>query len=164
MAADHYCTLDDVNARVPQSPFTPTSRPTAAIVEEWIDDVATEMDATLGNIGYVTPVIAGDKALAVLRLICVYGVLGLAQAARGTAVSTSVKAGTNEVKNIWIQLYEQRMKALADPQNPFELSDAPRTAEQLEKQPENVLRSFVQSVSDPAYDPDNPVVTRYQVL
>lgn len=166
MAADHYCTLEDLNQLAPQAPFSTTSRPSAVAVTAWIDDIALEMDASLANVGYVVPVVGGPLALQLLRRISSYGALGLAQASRDTGVTTAVSASGKEVENIWSQKYTQRMKALTNPQDPFELPDAPRTSEQLEKQPENVLRSFVQGVTDdPSYDPTvAPEIQRYQVL
>lgn len=163
--ADHYATLEDVNGMVPQVPFTPTSKPSNSTVNAFIDDIALEMDASLANVGYVVPVVSGTKALQLLRRICAYGALGLAQACRDTGVTTAVNASGKEVENIWSQTYRARMKALCNPQDPFELPDAPRTNEQLQKQPDQVLRSFVQGVTDDtSYDPNAPVVSRYQVL
>jgi len=165
VAADHYATLDDVNALVPQQPFSASSKPSDAAVTRFIDDIALEMDASLGNVGYAVPVVAGVKALQLLRRICAYGALGLAQAARDTGVTTAVSASGREVENIWSQKYRASMKALCNPQDPFELPDAQRTNEQLQKQPDNVLRSFVQGVTDDSsYDPNAPVVSRYQTL
>ena len=164
--ADHYCVSGDVNNYAPQVPFSATSKPTLTSVTGFIDDIANDMDTVLSNIGYVTPVVAGPKALQWLRKTCAIGTLALAQATRDTGVTTAVSASGKEAKNIWQQLYEERMKAIGNPQDPTELSDAPRNAEQLQKQPENVLRSFVQGVTDdPNYDPTvAPEVTRYQVL
>lgn len=163
--ADHYAAIDDVSAYSPQVPFTATSKPSETMVTAFIEDVANDMDTVLSNIGYVTPVVSGPKALQWLRKTCALGALGIAQAARDTGVTTAVNASGREGKNIWQQMYESRMKAIADPQDPTELPDAPRTNEQLVKQPDSVLRSFVQGVTDdPDYDPDAPVVSRYQTL
>jgi hypothetical protein len=164
--ADHYATLDDVNAYVPQSPFGPTSKPSDAAVTAWIEDVAQEMDSSLANVGYVTPVVTGTIALQQLRRICAFLVLGLAQDARSTNVTTSVTASGRETLNIWTQRGQTLIKRLCDPQDPFELPDAPRNSERLEKQGDQVLRSFVQGVTDdPDYDPTvAPVITRYQTL
>lgn len=162
MAADHYCTVLDVNALAPQVPFSATSKPSESQVASFIEDIALEMDASLSNVGYTVPVVAGVKSLALLRRMCAYGALGLSQAARDTGVNTAISASGREVENLWSQKYTARMKALTNPQDPFELPDAPRTSQQLEKQGENVLRSSVQSVDD-----DNwltPTVTREQVL
>lgn len=163
---DYYCTVDDVNNLTPQVPFTATSKPPQATVNGFIDDIAREMDASMSNIGYVVPVVSGEKALQLLRRICAYGALGLAQAVRHTGINTATDSGKTERDNIWTLQYRARMKALCNPQDPFELPDAPRSGEQLIKQPDQVFSSFVQTVpsEDPCYDPDNPVVTRYQTL
>lgn len=164
---DHYCSLDDVNKLAPQVPFTDLSKPNAAVVIGLIESVAKRIDASIANVGYVVPVVAvGTNALELLREACAWGALGLAQQIRDTGVATAVSESGRPVKNIWIQQFEEWLKRLTSPQDPFELSDAPRTNEQLQKQPENVLRSFVQSLPslDSSYDPDNPTVTRDQVL
>lgn len=166
MAADHYCTLADVNTLVAQVPFTDTSKPSASQVTTIIEDTANDMDSVLANVGYVSPVVQGASALKWLRRTCVFGALGIAQAVRDTGVTTAVNASGKEAKNIWLQLYEQRMKALVDAQDKTLLNDAPATSEQKETQGDQVLRSFVQGVTDdPSYDPTvAPEVQRYQVL
>jgi hypothetical protein len=165
MAADHYAGIDDVNCYVPQVAFTASSKPNETTVAAFIEDVANDMDMVLSNIGYVTPVVSGPKALQWLRKTCALGALGIAQASRDTGVTTAVNASGRESKNIWQQMYEARMKAIADPQDQTELPDAPRTNEQLQKQPENVLRSMSQGITDDlGYDPNAPAVTRYQTL
>lgn len=162
MAALHYCTIADVNAYVSQAPFTATSKPSETIVIGFIDEIANDIDLMLGNVGYVVPVVSGPKALQWLRTTCARGAAGIAQAARDTGVTTAVNASGREVKNIWQQLYDARIKALLDGQDTTELSDAPRTNEQLEKQPEQVLRSSVQGVTDDNWL--NPVVSRGMIL
>lgn len=162
--ADHYATVADVNGYSSQVPFTASSKPNEATVTAMIEDTANDMDSVLGNLGYVTP-ITGAHALAWCRRTCLFGALGVAQASRGTGVNTAVSASGREVKNIWLQMYDARMAALASGSAPDELSDAPRTNEQLLKQPEQVLRSFIDGVTDDVdYDPNAPVVTRYQTL
>lgn len=167
MADDHYATVTDVNDLVPQSPFSDTSKPSAAQVTALIESVAKRMDASMSSIGYVVPVVSGGtptatNALALLREACAWGAAGLAQQMRDTGVRTAVNASGKEVKNIWLQMFDDWMERLCDPGDPFELTDATRTNEQLEKQPENVLRSSVQGVSDTNWL--NPAVTRAQVL
>jgi hypothetical protein len=159
---DHYCTLDDVNALVSQVPFGPTSKPTDAQVIQIIENTAVRLDASMANIGYVVPVVSGAIALGMLREVCAWGALGLAQTSRDTGVRTAVSASGKEAKNIWLQMYDSWIERLQDPQDPFELPDAARTDEQLEKQGENVLRSSVQSLPDANWL--TPAVTRGQVL
>lgn len=165
MAADYYCTMLDVNSLAVQVPFSATSKPSESQVTGYIAQIANDMDVMLQNVGYVVPVVSGPKALAWLRMTCAFGVFGQAQAIRDSGVSTAVSASGREMKNIWMQRYDERMKALTNPQDPTELPDAPRNNEQLEKQPELVVRSFVQGViDDPDYDPNSPAITRYQTL
>jgi hypothetical protein len=160
---DHYAVIGDVNNLVPQAPFSASSKPTLTVVTSMIDDVANDMDAVLKNIGYVTPVVSGTLALQWLRKTCALGTLAIAQAARDTGVTTAVNASGREGKNIWQQLFDARMEALADPQDPTELPDAPRNNDQLLKQPESVLRSMVDGITDVDFS-DSPEVQRDQVL
>lgn len=166
MPADHYCVLADVNALGVQVPFTASSKPSDTTVNALIESVAQRIDATIGNVGYVVPVVSGAKALGLLREACAWGALGLAQQMRNTGVGTAVSASGHEMKNIWLQMFEDWLKRLCSSQDPFELPDAPRTNQQLEKQGDAILRSFVQSIpgDDLDYDPDHPAVSRYQTL
>lgn len=162
-AADHYCLIADVNTLVPQAPFTTTSRPTIAQVEAVIEQVADRIDATIGNVGYTVPVVSGDKALSLLREACAWGALGMAQTIRGSAVNVGVGDKGEPTENIWTRKFERWLKALTAPQDPFELPDAPRTSEQLLKQPVQLVRSHV--LDDEAlFAGDEQVMTRYQVL
>lgn len=161
--SDHYCVIGDVNALVTQAVFGTTSRPTQAQVEAFIESVALRIDATIANVGYTVPVVSGTLALALLREACAWGAAGLAQQARETAVKTAVDDRPNVGKNVWLRQFDDWLKRLVDPQDPFELPDAPRTSSQLVKQPQNALRSFVQDDED-LFAGDGVVVTRYQVL
>lgn len=160
--SDHYCTIDDVNALVPQVPFNATSKPNEATVTSLIGQVATRMDASLVNLGYTVPVTEGTLSLALLREACTWGALGLAQQIRDTGVKTSVTESGRPMKNIWLQQFEGWMKQLADNDDPFELPDAARTDQQVEKQGEAIMRSSVQGVDDDTWLA--PQVTRSQVL
>jgi hypothetical protein len=158
----HYCTIDDVNALVPQAPFTTTSRPTIAQVEGVIEQVADRIDATIGNVGYTVPVVTGARALTLLSEACAWGALGMAQTIRGTAVQAAVGDKGEPSENIWTRKFEKWLKALTSPSDPFELPDAPRTSEQLLKQPVELVRSHV--LDDTERFVTDPVITRYQVL
>lgn len=162
-AIDHYCVLADVNKLAAQAPFSSSSKPTDQVVTELIEDEANDLDSVLANAGYTVPVVTGAKALLWLRRTCAFGALGMAQTIRDTGVKTAVTAGGREGKNIWLQLRDQRLRALTDGNDLMELSDAPRTNQQIEKQGESVLRSSVQSVTDFGWT-DDVEVTRDQVL
>lgn len=124
-----YCSITDVNNLVPQSPFTPTTTPTQAQVEALITQVSLRTDATLFNIGYITPVVTGVKALSLLREAISWGALGLAMQTRVTAIAPDQAVGLS----VWTRMYDQWIKALADNTNPFELPDAPRNAKAVVK-------------------------------
>ncbi len=163
-ALDHYCTLDDVNKLVPQVPFTDTSKPNAATVLGFIEAVAKRIDATLGNLGYTVPVVSGTQALDLLREACAWGALGLAQQVRDTGVKTAVTESGRPMKNIWLQMFEDWLKRLADGEDPFELPDAPRTGLAVEKQSADLASSFVSDGAIADFDGDDPTITRAQVF
>lgn len=159
-----YCSTTDVNGYVPQAPFTATSRPTLAQVQAFVDDGGRVIDATLANVGYVTP-ITGTVALAECKKANAWYAVGIAQQVRDTAVTTATSDKGQPTKNIWTRMFEEWLQRLTNPDNPFELPDAPRNNEQLQKQPDAILRSMAQSLSDdPDYSVDSPEVSRYQVL
>jgi hypothetical protein len=159
-----YATTADVNALAPQALFSATSRPSLTQVQLFVDDGTNVINATLANIGYVTP-ITGTIALAECKKANAWYALGIAQQVRDTAVATATSDKGTPGKNIWTRMFEEWLARLVDPRNPFELPDAPRNNEQLEKQPDQVLRSMAQGLSDDAdYSVDAPAVTRYQVL
>lgn len=126
-----YCTISDVNALVPQSPFTSTTVPTQAQVEQFIVDISTIIDATLGNLGYTVPipVASAPQTKIILTRLTASGALGLALQVRLTAVSPD-SALTN---NVWTLRFEKWLTALKDNTDPFELPDAPRTGKQVIK-------------------------------
>lgn len=161
---DHYCTLEDVNALVPQAPFSATSKPGEATVTALIESVAKRMDASLVNAGYTAPVTTGALSLALLREACAWGALGLAQQVRDTGVKTAVTESGRPAKNIWLQQFDDWMKRLCDPTDPFELPDATASDDQVEKDLGDVARSFVESLDEDEFDADNPETTKAQVF
>lgn len=159
-----YCSTDDVNALAPQVPFSAQSRPTLTQLLMFIDDGTNVINATLGNVGYVTP-LTGTVALAECKKANAWYALGIAQQVRDTGVTTATSDKGMPGKNIWTRMFEEWLQRLADPKNPFELPDAPRTAQQIEKQGDAILRSMSDGITDdPDYTVDSPVVIRYQEL
>ncbi len=125
-----YATISNVNALVPQVPFTATTTPTQAQVENFITQISARVDASLSNIGYVTP-ITGTLALALVQEAVAWGALGLAQQSRITSIAPDQAVGLS----VWTKMFNDWIKALADPNNPFELTDAPRNNKQVIKPP-----------------------------
>lgn len=159
--SDHYATIDDINALVPQVPFTATSRPTAATVNAMIDDVGNEIDAWL-NTTYIVPVVSGASALQFLRNLCAWGALGRAQEARNTAVNAEA-AG---IKSVWTKKYEEYIKNTVDASVTFLLRDAPQNVDFIPKVASQIVDSNVLSYPD-TDDHDEPRLGRphlHQVL
>jgi hypothetical protein len=159
--SDHYCTVLDLNDLVPQAPFGPTSVPKETTAVKMIEATANRIDATLANLGYVTPV-TGTKSLGLLRELCAWGALGLCLNIRGTGVNVAVGERGAPVDNIWTVKFTDALKALGSNKNPFELPDAQRTDQQVIKQDDSLLRSNV--FSDETRMVDSPTITRDQVL
>ena len=162
MATDHYATVDDVNAIVPQAPFSSTSVPTEGDIAKLIEVVALRIDATIGNLGYVVPVTTGAKSLALLRDACAKGALGEAQMRRQTGVNVATDDRGRPIKNYWTQEFECFLEKLADPQDSFELPDAQRTDEQVIKSAGDLVLSSGLDETDTLVDA--PAITRQQTL
>ena len=133
-----YCTISDVNGLVPQSPFTNTTTPTQAQVEGYIINVSNRIDATLTNLGYVTPVVTGTQSLLLLKEAASWGALGLAMQSRVTAIAPDQAVGLS----VWTRMFNDWLKALADQDNPFELPDAVRNQKAVVKPPGELQRDM----------------------
>lgn len=149
-----YCTISDVNALVPQSPYTATTAPTQAQVEGYISQISNRIDATLYNLGYVTPVTASatpqtgppyiPDPLSVVKEACAWGSLGLASQSRITSVSPDSAVGLS----VWTKMFNDWIKALLDPKNPFELPNAQRNARQIVKPQGEMQASMISNSVD----------------
>lgn len=148
-----YCAIDDVNKLVPQQPFTPDSIPTDDDVRQFITDCSQELNCVLGNLGYTVPVVGAPIALNQLRRAAAWGALGIAQDARMTAVlrDDMVSGG----KNVWTVRFEGFKKALQDPNNPYELTDAARNDKTVVKPLGQLQSSTVDSLSADGTAPQN---------
>lgn len=123
-----YCNITDINKYVPQSKFTSTTVPSQVDVEQYINDTCDTLNLSLGNLGYVVPVVTGPQALRQLRQVNAWGALGIAQDARLTAVAPDQAIN----KSLWTKRFESWLVDLANPKNPLEL-DAPRTGKEIIK-------------------------------
>lgn len=105
-----YCTISDINNLVPQQPFTAVTTPTQSQVEGFIVDIQAIVDACLGNLGYVTPVVSGANSLIILRRMVSSGALGIALQVR----LTSVAPDASITNNVWTLRFEKWLAALKD--------------------------------------------------
>lgn len=154
-----YHTLDDVRGMAPQLQITPASKPSDGQVTQFIAEVEREMDAILINLGYTVPVI-GLESVKLLRVIAGYGTLARVLDARALAVGNPDDQGAARAQ----KYYEKRMMALGDADDPFELPDAARTDEKIEKDRAEILESQVQGLTIEEFDAEHPGVTMAQVF
>lgn len=121
-----YCTITDVNAYVPQQPFTAATVPNQAQVEIYIQEISDVIDASLVLLGYVVP-ITGEISLRQVRYACAKGALGLAQQARYTAVKPDEKTQLS----VWTIAFQAWLKDLGDPMVPYQLPDAAKNSKEI---------------------------------
>jgi hypothetical protein len=136
-----YATVDDVQALAPHLPaFSPASKPSVTQVQGFISDIERGLNATLGNLGYVTPVV-GPNAIAVLKDVVAHGALARVMRARAYG---SNNPGDLEAAKQAQAIYDGRVKALGSSSDPFELpADAVRGTDALQKDRAGVTAVYV---------------------
>ena len=149
-----YCSIADINALTPQSPFTANSTPTQAQVEQFITEIEAILNACLTNLGYTVPVVTGAQSLIILKRMAASGALGMALQVRQTAVAPDQAIQMN----IWTARYEKWLSQLKDNNDAFELPDAPRTGKEIVKPMGELLDSTVTLADEFSYITD-PVFT-----
>lgn len=139
-----YATSEDVAALAPQLPsLTPTSKPSQPQVEAYVAATERQVDARLANLGYVVP-ITGEQSVAIVRDIVAHG--ALARTLRGRAFVTNNPgdlAGAKAAQDY----FDAQFVALADPEDSFELPDAERTGEAVEKDPSDIIAESIHASS-----------------
>lgn len=126
--ATTYATISDVNALVPQSPFTATTVPSQAQVETYLRQCSQRVEAICRNLGYVLP-ITGAESLLLVKEAVAWGALGLAQQARVTGIEADGSMGFS----VWTKMFLDWLDRLGSAKDPFELPDAPRTGREVVK-------------------------------
>lgn len=164
----NYATISDVNGLTGQSPFTSSSTPTQAQVEQFLTDITTFVNASLANMGYAVPVDVVTYPLSgiILKRLCSAGATGLALQARMTAVAPDQAVQDN----VWTKRYDLWLKKLCDNKDPFELPDAPRTGKEIIKPLGDVAKDATSSSVDSGTSQDptsyltNPPFTMGQLF
>jgi hypothetical protein len=133
-----YATLDDVQRRMPQFQLTLTSKPTSDTAQVFIDDTTVQFDAIAENLGYVTPV-TGVKSIGLAREIISQGSIAKILYARASAIGTDVAVASADRAQ---KMFDDWIRALADPKNPLEMTDCPRTGSTVDK-PANTLDGLI---------------------
>ena len=104
---DAYCDLADLRAALPQRTFSATSVPTDAQAETHIKDVAEEINAVVGRVGYAIPV-SDTRGVKVLKQVNIYG--AAAKVERAIAAGAG---GVSEAAAQYEDLYQDRLDRLS---------------------------------------------------
>ncbi len=132
-----YATLVDVQQRMPQFVLTATTKPSLADAQVFLDDIDAEVESALLNMGYQLP-ITGTKALKQVRAIVCQGTIAQILFARAGAVGTEAAVQSAHRAQ---DMHDDALKALHNPRDPRELTDAARTGDEIVK-PGGELRAF----------------------
>ncbi len=125
-----YATVEDVQDKAPQLPaFTPSTKPSYTQVQGFVDDCERVVNASLANLGYVVPV-TGTESVAILKDLVAHAALAKALRARGYGTNNPGDLAGAAAAQAY---YDGKMKALGSDADPFELPDAPRGADVVEK-------------------------------
>jgi len=153
-----YTQVSDVRNAAPQIEVTAATKPSEGQVVGMITDVEREMNASLGHLGYDTPV-TGTESVKICRDMVVHAVIAKILRARAFGQADPNEKGAGSAQ----KHYDDRLKWLGDPRHPFELPDADRTDEATEKDASGQLLSAVDGISEDFEDADLEI-TRRQVF
>lgn len=155
-----YAQVSDVRALAPGISIDGNSKPSEGQVQGYLDAVESEVNAVLGNLGYVTPVAAtSTESCRILKDLIGHGALAKVQRARALGSDANILESAKEIE----RYYRDRLKALKAADDPFELPDAPRTDTAAIKGPAAAMGSFADDeYAD--FDEDSPRVTRAQAF
>lgn len=155
-----YAQISDIRALAPAVTLDASSRPSAGQAEVYLTEVEAEVNAVLGNLGYVTPIAeSATSARLIVKDLVAHGALAKVLRARAVGQDSNLLEGAERVD----RHYRDRLKALKNPDDPFELPDAERTDRAVTKGPDEQMGSFADDAFDD-FDEDAPRVTRAQVF
>lgn len=153
-----YAQVSDVRGLAPSVPINASTNPSEGQVQIWLDLIDTELDAILGNLGYVTPV-ASDKPKSRVMLKDLAATGALAKVLRARAFG--VDSGLIDQATAAEKIYRDQLKALKSAGDPYALPDAQLTDEAVVKSPSEQAGSHAdETYSD--FDLEKPRVTRAQ--
>lgn len=124
-----YATLGDVQRRMPQFELKSDTKPNTDAATDFLASTTAQFESALENLGYKIP-LTGARALAQAKEIVSQGAICKILHARAAAVGTDVAMQSADRA---CKQYEHALELLADENSPFELTDAERTDEMVEK-------------------------------
>jgi hypothetical protein len=108
-----YCTLADVEAlNAQRTPYSASTRPADGQVEDFIADIASEIDSVLSAAGLAVPVLAPAAFVSFLQRLNAYGAAALAEMAKFPE-SDRGQGSSPQGDRYW-SLYREGIKALKD--------------------------------------------------
>jgi hypothetical protein len=118
-----YVQVSDVKQLAPYVPISRESTPSEGMVQVWIEDVESILDATLAKMGYTTP-ITGPISLTIVKQLVTNAVMAQIMRAR---------PNPEQDPDAFQRQYDVLMKRLRDPNDPLVLIDAVITSEAVAK-------------------------------
>ncbi|MEO8483331.1 MAG: hypothetical protein ABI634_14050 [Acidobacteriota bacterium] len=153
-----YAQVSDIRGLAPSIPINTSSVPTEGQAQDYLNRVESELNAILTNLGYVTPVAASaTEARVMLKDLVATGALAKVLRARGLGVDVSLL----EAAKVTEKDYRDRLKALKDADDPYELPGATRTDLEASKTPDERSGSFADDPPED-FEIDSPRATRAQ--
>ena len=129
-----------------QFALTDNSKPTAATAQKFLEDVHAELEGILRNLGYVVPIV---KAVSPAGYVQVRAAECLGAAARilyARAAGVGGEASVLSADRMQGQ-FDKIIEGWNDKKNPRELTDVPRTSNQIEK-PQHVMAASASTISE----------------
>lgn len=140
-----YAQISDVRALAPAIAINAGSTPNEGTVQAFIERIESELNATLGNLGYVVPVEStATESRKILKGLVAKGALGETLMARALGVDSSLLDAATAVT----KQFREMLKALKSAGDPFELPDATRTDGAPVKDQASLGTSFADELTD----------------
>jgi hypothetical protein len=112
-----YCTITDVRAKNPKQTYDDDSTPTQTQVEQFITDIAVEIDNVLQAQGYTIPVTSPANFVSHLKQVNANGAAALAD----MAMFPDSPDGTSPYGKQLYEIYQKQLAALRNGEVPAQL-------------------------------------------
>lgn len=146
-----YVTVSDVRKLIPNVPINATSQPSEGAVAEWITDTERVLDALFSSTGYVTP-LTGIVSRTITKDLVTN---------RIAARVLRSRPNPEQDPETFQRQYEQDLKRLRDPGDPFDLTDAEHTPDAVVK---NLGPRFSSNLRELLLEEERPRINRDQIF
>jgi hypothetical protein len=146
-----YCTITDVRGKNPKQTYSASSTPTQTQVEQFITDIAVEIDNVLQSLGYAIPVTTPANFVNHLKQVNANGAAALAD----MAMFPDSPEGTSPYGKQLYSIYQKQLAALRNGEIPADLSQETGSSP---------VASYYSKMTDQAEFPDPDFRKRSQDL